>query len=162
MNIRKALTADAAGIAAVHISSWQSAFAVIIDEDTMQRHSDRERITAMYQRSLENGETAFVCEAEGKLSGFCFAGKARGIAEEDLSELICIHVRPEEKHRGIGTALLQKAMTEAKAQGYGRMCLWVFRENVSARNFYEKHGFVYAGISDIRAGAEEWLYLRNL
>lgn len=38
--------------------------------------------------------------------------------------------------------LLQAAVSELKKMGFDKVFLWVLEENLSARNFYEKCGFV--------------------
>jgi ribosomal protein S18 acetylase RimI-like enzyme len=52
--------------------------------------------------------------------------------------------------RGIGTALLQKAMDDEPM-----LRLWVFQENVAARRFYEGHGFCLLRETDGRDNEEK-------
>lgn len=53
------------------------------------------------------------------------------------------------KGLGLGSALLKRAQDGAAA-----MSLWTFQANISARRFYEHHGFVPVEQTD-RAGNEE-------
>jgi GNAT superfamily N-acetyltransferase len=47
-----------------------------------------------------------------------------------------LYILPAFQHRGIGSALLEKAQ-----QHYPLLQLWTFQRNKAARSFYEKHGF---------------------
>jgi putative acetyltransferase len=48
-----------------------------------------------------------------------------------------LFVRPEAQSTGIGLQLLEKAK-----QAYAELSLWTFQQNLRARAFYERHGFV--------------------
>jgi len=48
-----------------------------------------------------------------------------------------LYVLPGSQGRGIGTALLNAARDH-----FAKLSLWTFRCNQSARQFYEKHGFL--------------------
>ncbi len=47
---------------------------------------------------------------------------------------------------GVGTALLEKALTWARARGFMKVTLSVFPHNRRAIAFYERHGFVTEGV----------------
>jgi GNAT superfamily N-acetyltransferase len=48
-----------------------------------------------------------------------------------------LFVRPDRQGRGLGLLLLQKAQEEAE-----ELSLWTFQQNLAARRFYERNGFV--------------------
>jgi len=54
-----------------------------------------------------------------------------------------LYVLPCEQGRGVGTALLEIARSEAKD-----LSLWTFQRNAPARRFYERHGFVIVKETD--------------
>ena len=66
---------------------------------------------------------------DDQLVGFIAATK------ESIAHL---YVRVGHHHRGIGTQLL----AWAQAQSIGKLWLYAFARNATARAFYEKHGFV--------------------
>lgn len=70
----------------------------------------------------------WVAEVGGEIAGFV------AFTSEEIDHL---YVRPELHGRGIGTALLGKALEEAN-----EVRLWVFQQNAKARRFYERNGFV--------------------
>ena len=161
VTVRRADIPDAPEIARIHTASWQSAFSAILDSETLARHRDTERIEAMYRRSLENGETGFIAEC-GQTAGYCFVGRYRDDPSMDLCELICIHVLPSLKHKGIGTALIEASHAYARKEGYRQICLWVFEANTDARAFYEHLGYRKTADAKLFHGAEEIRYIREL
>ena len=44
--------------------------------------------------------------------------------------------------KGYGKLLLSKAIDELKKLGFKNILLWVLEDNMNARKFYEKNGFV--------------------
>ncbi|MFY9663215.1 MAG: GNAT family N-acetyltransferase [Candidatus Cybelea sp.] len=60
-----------------------------------------------------------------------------------------LYVHPGHQRRGIGSALLERAM-----RATGSLKLWVFQRNVGARKFYERHGFALVRVTD-GSGNEE-------
>ena len=54
-----------------------------------------------------------------------------------------LFIRPEAQGEGLGPRLLEKAM-EAAAE----LSLWTFQQNLRARRFYERHGFVVVTETD--------------
>ena len=89
---------------------------------------------ALFQEHVFAMNQVDVAVRGGKIVAFC------AYREGWLDHL---YVLPEVQHRGIGTALLQRAM---KAQA--ELQLWVFQRNESARRFYERHGFRLAERTD--------------
>ncbi len=65
-----------------------------------------------------------------------------------------LYARPGSTHQGLGTRLLQQALTELHAQGADTVRLWCFQANTGARRFYERHGFVAVEFTD-GSGNEE-------
>ena len=53
--IRRAKPGDEETLAMIQIKSWQSAFADILDRETLEGCTDFERVTATYRRLLEQG-----------------------------------------------------------------------------------------------------------
>ena len=51
--------------------------------------------------------------------------------------------------RGVGKVLFQSVVAELMKMGYRNIYLWVLEENLRARRFYEKEGFL---------GTDDYLY----
>lgn len=78
----------------------------------------------------------------------CFVDGQAAMLEE-------LYVVPERRGEGIGSAILQRALTEATARGVEFFEVGVDEGDVDARRFYERHGFT----NEARPGtAERMLY----
>ena len=93
-------------------------------------------------------------EVEGYFSGPFFAKAEFWLAEDEAGEAIGyvafrpdfvehLFIRPSSQGQGVGLALLNKAKA-----GAFELSLWTFQQNLRARRFYEKHGFVVAVETD--------------
>lgn len=60
-------------------------------------------------------------------------------------------VAPQERGRGIGSALLDHAIALARSQGCRRMTLLTDDGNVRAQAFYRRHGFTGSGMTPMRS-----------
>ena len=89
-------------------------------------HTDEETSYFIANIVLRDQEV-HVAETNGEISGFI-------AMHGDMVEQL--YVRPDLLRRGIGSALLRRAM-ERLPSGFR---LWVFLQNVPARRFYESHG----------------------
>lgn len=88
---------------------------------------------------IERGDV-IVAEIDGRLAGF---------AALDGSELDGLFVEPEQWRRGIGAALIEAAVHEARRRG---LSLVTVVANPAARAFYEKCGFRVEGEAATRFG----------
>ena len=96
---------------------------------------------------------------EDRLVGFALT---RAVAND--AELLLIAVLPDERGRGIGRALLRRAIDDAATRGAARLCLEM-RANNDATRLYVSEGFVkcgerrdyYAGRSGERFDAHTYL-----
>lgn len=78
--------------------------------------------------------------AEGRdAAGFVLS---RGAADEE--ELLLVAVVPRHRGRGIGTALLERFLAEARSRGAARLFLEM-REGNPAESLYRRHGFASVG-----------------
>lgn len=91
---------------------------------------------------IESG-AVIVAEQEGRVAGF-----AAVLIDDDVAELDGLFVEPDLWKRGIGAALVDVAVHEARRQGLAMMVI----ANPSARGFYEKCGFTVEGEAETRFG----------
>jgi L-amino acid N-acyltransferase YncA len=84
-----------------------------------------------------------VVEDEGRVVGFAFTGPTRDASADRATtgEVSAIYLEPEVVGRGLGRALMARALDDLRVMGYRRACLWVLAENRVARRFYEAAGF---------------------
>ena len=118
----------------------QVEFAVEFDSPT----PSREVLTPRY-RELIADESAFVmfAGAPPEPQGYAVVTLRPTVyCDGPLAVLDELYVAPGLRGGGIGTALLQHAITEVLRRGGGEMHINVDEDDVDARRFYERHGFV--------------------
>lgn len=79
-------------------------------------------------------------------------------------ELCDFYVEPFFKGKGIGGQLIQFLMDDARGKDKKKIFLWVIKDNVSARRFYESNGFRVNGQEQLIEGTNvlDVCYERNL
>ncbi len=60
-------------------------------------------------------------------------------------------IRPEERGRGLGSALLASFQDHAASQGFARLALGVVEQNLDGLRFWTRHGFVLERTTEPRA-----------
>mgnify|MGYP000234551644 CR=1 FL=1 len=151
--IRRAVPADAATIARVHVQSWREAYRGIIPEPYLDRLSLRAH-EQQWQRSFADGGWAFVAEWEQRMVGFAGAGLSR--SRHDISgELFVLYVLRVCHGRGIGRALFDACHYELARCGHRGLLVWVLKDNQPARAFYERLGGELAGESQVTIAGKQ-------
>ena len=64
-------------------------------------------------------------------------------------ELYALYVRPAWWSTGTGRALMDRVLARTAAAGYQSVVLWVLRDNLRARRFYERAGFAPDGATNV-------------
>lgn len=82
-------------------------------------------------------------------------GVINRIDAEDETEICEFYVEPFFKRTGIGHELMDALVRESREEGKKRIFLWVIQENLSARSFYEKNGFVPTGEEQLIEGTDK-------
>ncbi|MDE1846009.1 MAG: GNAT family N-acetyltransferase [Candidatus Micrarchaeota archaeon] len=62
--------------------------------------------------------------------------------------LVGIIVSKNKRRKGIGKGLLLKGIESARKAGFPNVCAEVVEENLPAKNFFLKNGFVQSGVAD--------------
>jgi len=143
--IRRARTADAPGIGAVHVASWRNTYAGVLPEPVLTGLSAPDQ-AGYYDRIIRGGAVVHVAVASGadaiergrnQVVGFITARRRRrGLAEGEIETL---YVLDDFRERGLGRQLLQAAMAHLAARGCTSAFVWVLADN-PARWFYERVG----------------------
>ncbi len=146
IHIRDGSEADIEGIAKVHVQGWQESYKDFLSPEALAGMSVEERMM-MWQRVLDRADPQaklLVAETdEGQIVGFARGGPIRGKAPELLgteAEIFVIYLLDKVKRQGIGRRLMSGVFDHLRAQGFGSVGLWVLKENLPARRFYEALG----------------------
>ena len=105
---------------------------------------------AWYERQeqrIDAGDLLFlVAEVGGEVVGSCSIGRAGPTALSEAGHVgeLGILVRRDMRGKGVGSALLERSLAEARAK-FEIIYLSVFSNNVRARKLYERFGFTLCG-----------------
>lgn len=91
------------------------------------------------------GRCTLVCKENETYIGTASFGKSRLDRYPESGEIISLYLLPEFIGKGYGKQLMEVLLLELQKQGYQEVYLWVLEENLRARRFYEKMGFVHTG-----------------
>lgn len=120
---------------------------VDLEPTLLQAFSDPPRPREwLLSRFTEPGEACFVAELDGKVVGFVWAKVQNppgipAFVQEPLLVVADLVVHAPYRSRGIGHALLERAIDFGRARGARRVQLTVFDKNLPARAFYDDLGF---------------------
>ena len=73
----------------------------------------------------------------------------------DSIELCEFYIEPFFKGMGIGKELIQYVISEAQSANVKRILLWVIKDNLPARRFYETNGFKESGETRLIEGTNK-------
>ena len=170
--VREMTLADCERVAAIRVGGWQSAYRGIIPQsylDAMSVPEDAERRRTRFLENLRGGGEVvnLVAVTDGEVVGWVCHGPYRvGEVRTGELELYALYVDPKSYGVGIGRALIEESIRRGTAAGHKRMYLWVLKENVRARRFYERSGFGPDGAEESfdvdGVGVPEVRYVRDL
>ncbi|WP_095012610.1 GNAT family N-acetyltransferase [Tsuneonella mangrovi] len=99
-------------------------------------------ISSAFLRNFKDGrEQCWIAERDGQMLGAVF------LVEDDAetARLRLLHVEPEARGMGIGSALVHQCTDFAREAGYHRIVLWTHAVLHSARRLYAAEGYVLTG-----------------
>ena len=156
--IRNVELKDLKSVSEITIRGWQTAYRGIVDDDYLDSLSIEENYQKRIKDYKENG--FIVAEQNGEVVGFCryrIGNNYQAEYPEVDCELCALYVKPEEKRKGIGRALVNYVKNEFKKAKLNKMIIWCFKENYLSRTFYEKMGGIYCGETTCIRGNKEYV-----
>jgi ribosomal protein S18 acetylase RimI-like enzyme len=142
MRIQLVAVQDAEELAALHATSWKSAYRGILSDEYLDTKADTERAYHWQHRFEGDTSRSFGLAArddQERIIGFAWIDMDDDPTFGHL--LDNLHVHPSLKGRGIGRALLAAVASELMARSAGRsLFLWVYEDNYGARAFYDAIG----------------------
>ena len=161
--VRRVCKDDADTLAYIQIESWKAAYAGIIDDETLMKYTNTENVKGIYQKLLDNKKgNGYLLFIDDKPHCIAYWDAARDKELAGKAELICIHSLPNNWRKGCGSMMMSQVLKDMKDAGYSEVVLWVFRDNVRARAFYESQGFMYTDRSKPAFNTEEVLYAKTI
>ncbi len=144
--VRDAVEADLEGIARVHVQGWRETYKGFLAPAALAGMSVEERMR-MWQGAFTHANPRakfLVAEADGgEIVGFARAAPVLA-KEPDLlgaeAEIFAIYLLDKVKRQGVGRRLMSGVFDHLRSQGFRSVGLWVLKENLPARRFYEALG----------------------
>lgn len=131
---------------AISLETFTDTFGEYNTQSDLDAYLSRAYDLQKLKKELENPESAFFWALEnGEIAGYLKLNTGKSQSEEmpeDHLEIERIYVRTPYKKQGIGTHLMNWALTQAKAQAKSAVWLGVWEHNDPAQAFYRKYGFV--------------------
>ena len=160
--IREATGLDATGIALVHVNSWQTNYAGIIEQSFLDKISFDKRLTS-WKEILRSKNMHLVLLCGEQIIGFAGAGPVRPESRvgqhplfkdkgESSGEIYAIYLSEPHKGKGWGKALFNRCRLELSQQGFETFVVWALADNSRAKRFYESQGGEICGERTINIG----------
>jgi GNAT superfamily N-acetyltransferase len=133
-SIRKASALDLDAIVELRIKFER----ITRDSGSFDEPSRRAELRSLLGPDLEDGRLgAWLAEGEGGA-----LGQAALLSDEAAGELLNVYVEPGSRGLGLGTALVEAAIAEARARGIRELRL---QPTEDSRRIYERAGFRPSG-----------------
>jgi len=130
--LRQSVPEDAEAIAVVQIRSALAGFADFRPAGITVELDPADRVPLWRER------LPLVAESDDGIIGFAHFGPN---TEEPVGEIYRLFVAPECWGKGVGRALMRRALEQLQAAGFSEAFLWVHADNRRARRFYEATGW---------------------
>jgi ribosomal protein S18 acetylase RimI-like enzyme len=142
MEVRAALPDDCRAVAELHVTSWQAAYASILDAAFLAGLSI-DRREESWRQVLSAAESELLLGLVGSsVVGFASFGPSRDAdAPRGRGELWALYVHPASWSTGAGHELWHAAHERLQARGFTSVSLWVLEHNARAIRFYSAAGF---------------------
>ena len=141
MNIRPATSADATGIARVHIQAWRETYSRLVAPGELDDLSE-ERRAERWRRIIDDGGKVWIADVADTIVGFAAVGGGDHDEKPRPLELGALYLLADHHGSGAGQALLDAAIADAPA------FLFVADDNPRATRFYQRNRFVFDGASE--------------
>ena len=160
ITIAAAHFSDIDAIAAIHVRSWQEAYAGLMPAEYLANLSLENRIQQWNQTLSEGKSTVLLAKLAGEtVAWICFGPTRDSDAPANCAEIYAIYSLAAHHGNGLGRALWLACKAQLQAQAYTRVTLWVIADNARARRFYAAAGFSLEENSNTEfslAGARLW------
>lgn len=144
MKARRATPADAAGIARVHVASWQVAYRGFFPAGVLENLSVADRTAQWAGRLAQPDPTIWVTGDATRVTGFLdlVASRDADLPAPAAAEIAALYVDPTAWNTGCGHALCAAAFAHLRETNTVQtVFLWVLTANARARRFYQRNGF---------------------
>jgi len=155
MDIRAATAADIDTIRSVARESLITSYGHAVDKTLLADVVDKWYDADELGTDIDDDDTVFlVAVVDGTVVGFAesyIVGRRERVGEIDW-----LHVHPDHRESGIGSALLEHVETELREADVDRIEANVLVANKAGAGFYEREGYELAGEHSVEIGNERF------
>lgn len=147
ITVRPPRLSDVERLAVVNVETWRHAYAGLV----VQEHLDSMDLAEYVDRWRSNithrvqGRIFLVAESDTEVAAYAIGGPYRPQSEADdtpdtagLGEVYAVYTDPAMQGRGLGRAVHDALLQRLREEGYAGAALWVLRDNVRSRTWYER------------------------
>jgi len=168
--LRAATAADIPALSALGRDSFADKFGHMYRPEDLAAFLEETHSPATLARELVHPERRYLlAEIDGELACYCKLAIPSSLAEHDDArrpiEIKQLYTAPGLTGKGIGAALMDWAMEEARGYGADAIQLSVWSGNTDAQRFYARYGFAKAADIQFWVGEqcdEEFLFALRL
>jgi GNAT superfamily N-acetyltransferase len=157
-NVRRASIEDAKLLAELGAQTFAETFAEDNSPEDMAAYlADSFNVERQTTELNDSLSIFFIADIDGRASGYAklHSGEVSGGVEgERPIELVRLYVSQEWLGRGVGQALMQRCIDEARGMGFQTIWLGVWERNNRAQAFYRKWDFYEVGEHIFHLGSE--------
>lgn len=129
---------DRLAISKIYEESWKYAYNNIVPQNYLNSIP-----AGKWAPNLDNPDRKTLIYIDNDtMVGTSSFGKSRFEQFDGWGEIISIYLLPDYIGKGYGKILLESTILELKKVGLENVFLWVLEENIRARHFYERLGFL--------------------
>ncbi|HEY3267682.1 MAG TPA: GNAT family N-acetyltransferase [Armatimonadota bacterium] len=142
--IREATAGDAKGIARVHTETWKSAYRGIVPNSYLDG-LDAAASGIRWEKRLDTQPPnwfVLVAEVDNRVAAWATAGPERTADPAFTGEIGGLYVLEGLQRQGIGRALVTECVRRLQGLALPSLLIWVLKDNLPARAFYERLGGV--------------------
>lgn len=154
--IRRANAGDAALLAELGARTFSETFAPDNSAEDMAAYLAIAFSPSQQTRELADRETLFlIAESERVAAGYAMLRSGNvleNVTGENPIELVRLYVSQERLGSGVGAALMQACIREARQRGHKTLWLGVWEHNARAQAFYRKWNFTKIGTHVFQLG----------
>lgn len=153
MDLRDATTEDVEDIRETARASLSASYGHALSADLIDGAVESWYDAETVADSLEGEDAVFVVAVEdGEVVGFV---ESRFVERrEPVGELDWLHVHPDHRESGIGSALLERVESALESAEVDRIEARVLADNEAGTTFYQREGYELAGERDVDIGGE--------
>jgi ribosomal protein S18 acetylase RimI-like enzyme len=168
--LRAATPADVSALAQLGRESFVAKFGDMYRPEDLAAFLEETHSPEAVSAELTHRERRYaVVELDAALAGYCKLAIPSTLAEHDTArrpvEIKQLYTAPGMTGKGIGAALMDWALAEARAYRADAIQLSVWNGNADAQRFYARYGFAKAGDITFRVGEQldhEFLFVLRL